>query len=373
MNVWNYFFCCSSSDQFLYIDHKREIIRLEPIIHPIVVPSTTFTISTQAQKAVQELSPARIKSRSRSNLHRAHICPILSTEALKFHSGDVEDSLTFDEDQSAVHEQHHATPLPFPHSEAPVSRSTKFRVLAQPSAQTRIKESPTNSPLSHRGFRMSKYADTRPGHNTCKGSSPVSFTRRRKSQDEKSRSETRLINLQKSPKHSTDTKFTDLLKTTREFISHKGCGLKKPPPHKRAAKAEEKKRSPEKMKPKAMPKVKVVKVKEFDAPPRSFRENTLEEGSQVLTPSENSSFSFAPSVVKPELNSKYRFDAELATSLALANKCIKEIHRTPHRPFYTSSEETKTNTSTPARNITPHGNHSAALSLSNNEVKTISI
>ncbi len=58
--------------------------------------------------------------------------------------------------------------------------------------------------------------------------------------------------------------------------------------------------------------------------PAALPKEPEEAPSSILTPSENSSFSFTPSVVKPELAEKYRFEAELTTKLALATKQIKE-------------------------------------------------
>ena len=54
-----------------------------------------------------------------------------------------------------------------------------------------------------------------------------------------------------------------------------------------------------------------------------------ESGTSVLVPSDNSSFSFTPTVVKPVLAEKYKFEAEFATKLAMVTKQIKESSAGP--------------------------------------------
>ena len=80
-----------------------------------------------------------------------------------------------------------------------------------------------------------------------------------------------------------------------------------------------------------------------------------ESGLSMMTPSDNSSFSFTPTVVKPDLAERYRFEAELTTKLAQATKQIKESPRGTYMPPYSISDSGKSTTSQSSARGTPGG------------------
>jgi len=123
-----------------------------------------------------------------------------------------------------------------------------------------------------------------------------------------------------------------------------------------------------------------IKIKPtIDIPPReSWTENNNEK-TPVLTPSENSSFSFAPTVINLSLKNNYLMEAKLATSLAAAEKYFKtykkgtrsvQSRRNEPKPIV---NEQQTNSSTPSKMLTPKMPHRKSLAPSGSEVKPIAI
>ncbi len=84
-----------------------------------------------------------------------------------------------------------------------------------------------------------------------------------------------------------------------------------------------------------------------------------DSGQSVMTPSDNSSFSFTPSVVKPELAERYKLEAELTTKLALATKQFKRSPRENYASAYSVSDSGKSTNSPSSARGTPCGNEQA--------------
>ncbi len=219
------------------------------------------------------------------------------------------------------------------------------------------------------------------GSNRSKDSSPKSAQRKRR----KSGFGTKLAELslpEKTVARTGETggndKLSELLKSTKQFISVKRTipRVKLAPSSETAKKSRYCGRPPVQKYGRSKPKPATEK-KRPDPPKFEIVEATVsldladDLTTQMLTPSENSSFSFAPSVLKPQ--QKYKCDAELATSLALANRCIKEIHRSPRGPQYSATQDSSTATSTLLLNTMPRGKKIMTTPKSARNKKSIAI
>ena len=71
---------------------------------------------------------------------------------------------------------------------------------------------------------------------------------------------------------------------------------------------------------------------------RTPDKQSKERDPPVLTPSEHSEFCYTPTVVKPEVAERCKFDAELATKLAEATKQIKDPARRRSPVLLTASD-----------------------------------